>query len=126
VAWLRQVRDVCVSVTLLAYCLFAFERGQTSPGHSVGSLPWFQLSILPVTLGLLGCCSSAAKAAPRKTSSCTIAPCWRPVPSGWRYSVWAWPASEPYPRRGRSRRRPTTASRLILRRAAGPNGSPTA
>jgi len=47
-AWLRQVRDVCVSVTLLAYCLFAFERGLV--GSSVA--PWFQLSIIPVTLGL--------------------------------------------------------------------------
>jgi decaprenyl-phosphate phosphoribosyltransferase len=47
-AWLRQVRDVCVGVTLLAYCLFAFEKGQ-----GVGlTLPWYQLSIVPVTIGL--------------------------------------------------------------------------
>jgi len=49
VSFLRQVRDVCVAVTLLAYCLFAFERGATSSL----TLPWFQLSIVPVTLGLL-------------------------------------------------------------------------
>ena len=49
VAWLRQVRDVCVSVTLLAYCLFAFERGALV----TTVVPWYQLSILPVTLGLL-------------------------------------------------------------------------
>ncbi len=49
VAWLRQVRDVTVSVTLLAYCLFAFERGALV--HA--SVPWYQLSIVPVTLGLL-------------------------------------------------------------------------
>lgn len=49
VAFLRQVRDVCTAVTLLAYCLFAFERG----AETTLALPWFQLSILPVTLGLL-------------------------------------------------------------------------
>lgn len=45
--FLRQIREVCVSVTLLAYCLFAFER---SLGHA--GPPWYQLSIVPVTLGL--------------------------------------------------------------------------
>jgi decaprenyl-phosphate phosphoribosyltransferase len=49
VVWLRQLRDTCVAVTLLAYCLFAFERGNQV--HL--TLPWYQLSILPVTLGLL-------------------------------------------------------------------------
>jgi len=49
VAFLRQVRDVCIAVTLLAYCLFAFERG----ADAGLALPWFQLSIVPVTLGLL-------------------------------------------------------------------------
>ncbi len=34
-----------VSVTLLAYCLFAFERGANEP--------WYEISILPVTYGLL-------------------------------------------------------------------------
>src|SRR5437764_1237689 len=48
VGYLRQVRDVSAAVTLLAYCLFAFERA-AAPG--VG--PWFQLSIVPVTVGLL-------------------------------------------------------------------------
>jgi decaprenyl-phosphate phosphoribosyltransferase len=49
VVWLRSLRDTCVAVTLLAYCLFAFERGV---GHDL-TVPWYQLSILPVTLGLL-------------------------------------------------------------------------
>jgi decaprenyl-phosphate phosphoribosyltransferase len=49
VVWLRQLRDLCVAVTLLAYCQFAFERGE---GIDL-SLPWYQLTILPVTLGLL-------------------------------------------------------------------------
>lgn len=47
--FLRQVRDVSISVTLLAYCLFAFDRGS----QAALSLPWFQLSIVPVTLGML-------------------------------------------------------------------------
>ena len=52
-AWLRQVRDVCVGVTLLAYCLFAFEKGSpTSALTSPMTLPWYQLSIIPVTIGL--------------------------------------------------------------------------
>jgi decaprenyl-phosphate phosphoribosyltransferase len=56
VTWLRQMRDTCVAVTLLAYCLFAFERAaQPVPGQSSGklTLPWYELSILPVTVGLL-------------------------------------------------------------------------
>ena len=48
IGFLRQVRDVCVAVTLLAYCLFAFERA-----IGVAGPPWFQLSIAPVALGLL-------------------------------------------------------------------------
>lgn len=52
-AWLRQVRDVCVGVTLLAYCLFAFEKGSPSSGLGAHmALPWYQLSIIPVTIGL--------------------------------------------------------------------------
>lgn len=56
VTWLRQMRDTCVAVTLLAYCLFAFERA-TVPGphqsHRALTLPWYELSIVPVTVGLL-------------------------------------------------------------------------
>lgn len=52
-AWLRQVRDVCVGVTLLAYCLFAFEKGSPDSALTSGTaLPWYQLSIIPVTIGL--------------------------------------------------------------------------
>lgn len=46
--FLRMMRDVSVAVTLLAYCLFAFERAAPTEGF-----PWFQLSIAPVALGLL-------------------------------------------------------------------------
>lgn len=56
VSWLRQMRDTCVAVTLLAYCLFAFERASV-PGpnqsHRALTLPWYELSIIPVTVGLL-------------------------------------------------------------------------
>lgn len=56
VTWLRQMRDTCVAVTLLAYCLFAFERASV-PGphqsHRALTLPWYELSIVPVTVGLL-------------------------------------------------------------------------
>jgi decaprenyl-phosphate phosphoribosyltransferase len=45
-AYLRQTRDICTSVVLLAYCLWAFERQRL---HGV---PWSQLSIIPVTFGL--------------------------------------------------------------------------
>ena len=48
IGFLRQVRDVCVAVTLLAYCLFAFERA-----IGISGPPWYQLSIAPVALGLL-------------------------------------------------------------------------
>jgi decaprenyl-phosphate phosphoribosyltransferase len=47
VAYLRQVRELSAAVTLLAYCLWAFERGAMHD-HS-----WSQLSIVPVTFGLL-------------------------------------------------------------------------
>jgi decaprenyl-phosphate phosphoribosyltransferase len=56
VTWLRQMRDTCVAVTLLAYCLFAFERASV-PGphqsHHALTLPWYELSIIPITVGLL-------------------------------------------------------------------------
>lgn len=49
-AYLRQIQQACLAVTLLAYCLWAFERAATG---LAGHLPWFELSILPVTVGLL-------------------------------------------------------------------------
>lgn len=47
--YLRQIRDLTAAVTLLAYCLWAFERASTV--HA--GLPFYQLSIVPVTFGLL-------------------------------------------------------------------------
>jgi decaprenyl-phosphate phosphoribosyltransferase len=47
IAYLRQTRDLAAAVTLLAYCLWAFERVDLHNG------PWSQLSIVPVTFGLL-------------------------------------------------------------------------
>jgi decaprenyl-phosphate phosphoribosyltransferase len=46
-AFLRQTRELCASVTLIAYCLWAFEQDR----HD-GSI-WSELSILPVTLALM-------------------------------------------------------------------------
>jgi decaprenyl-phosphate phosphoribosyltransferase len=48
-AYLRQSREICASVTLLAYCLWAFERSADA-GPAVG--PWSQLSIIPFTFGI--------------------------------------------------------------------------
>jgi decaprenyl-phosphate phosphoribosyltransferase len=45
--YLRQTRELAAAVTLLAYCLWAFERARSS------GPPWSQLSIIPVTYGLL-------------------------------------------------------------------------
>jgi decaprenyl-phosphate phosphoribosyltransferase len=46
-SYLRQTREMAAAVTLLAYCLWAFERADpTGP-------PWSQLSIAPITFGLL-------------------------------------------------------------------------
>ena len=47
VNFLRQTRELAAGVTLVGYCLWAFER---APVHA---FPWGQLSILPVTFGLL-------------------------------------------------------------------------
>ena len=47
IAYLRQTRELSAAVTLLAYCLWAFERG-ADHNHA-----WSQLSIVPVTFGLL-------------------------------------------------------------------------
>jgi len=47
-AFLGYVRAVASSVTVLAYCLWAFEKSD-----AVGNPVWFQLSIVPFTLGIL-------------------------------------------------------------------------
>ena len=46
-SYLRQIREMAAAVTLLAYCLWAFERA------TPGGFPWYQLSIVPITFGLL-------------------------------------------------------------------------
>jgi len=52
-AFLRSVRLVAASITLTAYCLWAFERaGQANGAHHPHPL-WFELSILPVVLAVL-------------------------------------------------------------------------
>lgn len=45
--FLRQIRDISAAVSLLAYCLWAFQ-GHVGHPH----LPWEALSIVPVTLSL--------------------------------------------------------------------------
>jgi decaprenyl-phosphate phosphoribosyltransferase len=47
-SFLGYVRAVSSSVTILAYCLWAFEKSA-----SVGNPVWFQLSIVPFVLGIL-------------------------------------------------------------------------
>jgi decaprenyl-phosphate phosphoribosyltransferase len=47
-SFLNYVRAVASSVTILAYCLWAFEKSST-----VGNPVWFQLSIVPFVLGIL-------------------------------------------------------------------------
>jgi len=47
-SFLNYVRAVASSVTILAYCLWAFEKSST-----VGSPVWFQLAIVPFVLGIL-------------------------------------------------------------------------
>lgn len=49
ISYLRQVRELAAGVTLVAYCLWAFERA----GQSPSTLPFSQLSIIPITMGLL-------------------------------------------------------------------------
>jgi decaprenyl-phosphate phosphoribosyltransferase len=46
--YLSFVRAVSSSVTILAYCLWAFEKSAT-----VGNQVWFQLAIIPFVLGIL-------------------------------------------------------------------------
>jgi decaprenyl-phosphate phosphoribosyltransferase len=47
IAYLRQTRELSAAVTLLAYCLWAFERVDLHNGT------WSKLSIIPITFGLL-------------------------------------------------------------------------
>jgi decaprenyl-phosphate phosphoribosyltransferase len=47
-AFLGYVRAVSSSITILAYCLWAFEKSQP-----VGNPIWFELSIVPFVLGIL-------------------------------------------------------------------------
>lgn len=47
-AYLGQVRAIASSVTVLAYCLWAFEKSEP-----VGNPVWFELSIVPFVLGIL-------------------------------------------------------------------------
>jgi decaprenyl-phosphate phosphoribosyltransferase len=52
-AFLRSVRLIAASVTLSAYCLWAFERaGQIGRLHHPHPL-WFELSIVPVVVAVL-------------------------------------------------------------------------
>jgi decaprenyl-phosphate phosphoribosyltransferase len=44
--FLAHVRSVATGVTLLAYCLWAFEKADLSES----SVPWFQLSIVPFVM----------------------------------------------------------------------------
>ncbi len=46
--YLSYVRAVSSSVTILAYCLWAFERSS-----AVGNQVWFELAIIPFVLGIL-------------------------------------------------------------------------
>ncbi len=46
--FLVYVRSVSSSVTILAYCIWAFEKSST-----VGDPTWFELSIVPFVLGIL-------------------------------------------------------------------------
>ena len=53
VTFLRSVRLIAASVTLTAYCLWAFERSsQVSHSHHPHPI-WFELSIVPVVLAVL-------------------------------------------------------------------------
>ncbi len=48
-AFLRLVQGVALSITLLAYCLWAFEKAAVADVD----VPWFELSIVPFTALLL-------------------------------------------------------------------------
>lgn len=47
-SYLRYVYTMASGVTLLGYCLWAFEQSRLE-----GSVPWFELSIVPFTMGIL-------------------------------------------------------------------------
>ena len=47
-AYLRYVYTMASGVTLLAYCLWAFEQSQLQ-----GATPWFELSVLPFAVAVL-------------------------------------------------------------------------
>ncbi len=49
VGFLRHVQSVASGVTLLAYCLWAFEKADLSDS----SIPWFQLSVVPFVVVFL-------------------------------------------------------------------------
>jgi decaprenyl-phosphate phosphoribosyltransferase len=48
VSFLRYVRSTASGIAITAYCLWAFERNAGLAG-----VPWFELSIVPVVLGIL-------------------------------------------------------------------------
>jgi decaprenyl-phosphate phosphoribosyltransferase len=52
-AFLRSVRLIAASVTLLAYCLWAFDRARQVGGVHHPHPFWFELSIVPVVIGVL-------------------------------------------------------------------------
>lgn len=48
-AYLAQIQAVSMAVVLVGYCLWAFEKAALTSG----SVPWFQLSIVPFVLAVL-------------------------------------------------------------------------
>jgi decaprenyl-phosphate phosphoribosyltransferase len=52
-AFLRSVRLIAASVTLMAYCLWAFDRARQLGGVHHPHPIWFELSIVPVVLAVL-------------------------------------------------------------------------
>lgn len=51
--FLLFVRAVSAGITLLAYCLWAFERADLAADLGESAFPWFQLSIAPFTTAIL-------------------------------------------------------------------------
>jgi len=49
IGFLRMVIGVCLSVTSIAYCLWAFEKAAENPHR----IPWYELSIVPMVGALL-------------------------------------------------------------------------
>lgn len=53
--FLRTVRRLAMSVTVMTYCLWAFERAShLHPAGQPENLVWFELSIVPFVLAVLG------------------------------------------------------------------------